>query len=130
MDAAAPLEHMIAGGDKHKEGQIQDEAREMKLGARGTHRPAASRLGARTACLILAILAARPAEASIAPQLAAPQQDAPFAGGELVNHAKFGLGRVQKFTDMGDDSIVTVSFNSGMTKTLVLKFAKLEKAQN
>ena len=49
----------------------------MKLGARGTHRPAASRLGARTACLILAILAARPAEASIAPQLAAPPQDAP-----------------------------------------------------
>ncbi|MCH7916955.1 MAG: UvrD-helicase domain-containing protein [Planctomycetes bacterium] len=60
----------------------------------------------------------------------APKQDAPFTDGELVNHAKFGLGRVQKFTDMGDNSIVTVSFNSGMTKNLMLKFAKLEKAQN
>ncbi|MCH8216331.1 MAG: hypothetical protein IH892_06115 [Planctomycetes bacterium] len=58
----------------------------------------------------------------------APKQDAAFTDGELVNHAKFGLGRVQKFTDMGDNSIVTVSFNSGMTKNLMLKFAKLEKA--
>jgi thiosulfate/3-mercaptopyruvate sulfurtransferase len=49
----------------------------MKLATQGTHRTAAWMPGARTACMILAILAARPAEASIAPQLAVPLQDAP-----------------------------------------------------
>ena len=49
----------------------------MKLGARGTHRPPVWMRGARAACLIPAILAARPAEASISLQLPAPVQDAP-----------------------------------------------------
>ena len=48
-----------------------------------------------------------------------------FAVNELVRHKKFGLGRVTKFIDMGADSIVEVRFNSGQTKTLLLKCANL-----
>lgn len=46
---------------------------------------------------------------------------------ELVEHSKFGLGRVKEYLDLGADSIVVVKFNSGQTKSLMLKYAKLER---
>ncbi|MBW8002465.1 MAG: AAA family ATPase [Planctomycetes bacterium] len=52
-----------------------------------------------------------------------------FAIGQLVRHKKFGLGRVIKFVDMGPDSLVEIKFNAGQTKTLMLKYAKLEKIE-
>jgi DNA helicase-2/ATP-dependent DNA helicase PcrA len=48
-----------------------------------------------------------------------------FKNGQLVRHEKFGLGRIQQFTDMGENSIVVVKFNSGQTKSLMLKYANL-----
>jgi len=48
-----------------------------------------------------------------------------FRPGQLVRHDIFGLGRVKEFSDMGEDSIVSVKFNSGHTKTLMLKYANL-----
>ncbi len=50
-----------------------------------------------------------------------------FAAGELVRHKSFGLGRVKEFIDMGENSVVVVEFNSGQTKTLMLKYAGLSK---
>lgn len=50
-----------------------------------------------------------------------------FAPGELVRHKRFGLGRVQKFVDMGASSVVTVQFNTGQVKSLLLQFANLTK---
>jgi DNA helicase-2/ATP-dependent DNA helicase PcrA len=50
-----------------------------------------------------------------------------FAAGELVRHKSFGLGRVKEFIDMGENSVVVVKFNSGQTKTLMLKYAGLSK---
>lgn len=47
---------------------------------------------------------------------------------ELVDHKKFGLGRVKEYLDLGEDSIVVVRFNSGKTKSLMVKYAKLQKA--
>lgn len=56
------------------------------------------------------------------------QEDVPeFAPGQLVRHGSFGLGRVEKFVDMGANSVVSVRFNSGQTKSLVLKFANLSR---
>ncbi|MBE0534238.1 MAG: UvrD-helicase domain-containing protein [Phycisphaerae bacterium] len=52
-----------------------------------------------------------------------------FRTNELVAHSKFGLGRVQEFVDMGDDSVVVVRFNSGQTKSLMLKYAKLTRPE-
>jgi DNA helicase-2/ATP-dependent DNA helicase PcrA len=49
----------------------------------------------------------------------------PFVEGQLVRHEIFGLGRVKNFVDMGDNSVVTVRFNIGQTKTLMLKYANL-----
>ncbi|MHC4570717.1 MAG: ATP-dependent helicase [Planctomycetota bacterium] len=40
-----------------------------------------------------------------------------FATGELVRHKSFGLGTVQDFIDMGQNSIVVVKFNTGQTKS-------------
>jgi len=55
-------------------------------------------------------------------------EDVPeFFPGQLVRHDAFGLGRVEKFVDMGANSVVSVRFNSGQTKTLMLKFANLSK---
>ncbi|MBN1362618.1 MAG: UvrD-helicase domain-containing protein [Sedimentisphaerales bacterium] len=58
----------------------------------------------------------------------APSRSEPeFAPGQLVRHKIFGLGRVKKFVDMGAGSIVTVQFNTGQTKSLLLQFANLTK---
>jgi DNA helicase-2/ATP-dependent DNA helicase PcrA len=68
------------------------------------------------------------------PQPAAPyaptpaaSPPAPFAPGELVRHKTFGLGRVKKFVDMGANSVIVISFNSGQTKSLLLQYADLTK---
>ena len=53
--------------------------------------------------------------------------DLKFKKGQLVRHESFGLGRVKKFADMGENSVVTVEFNTGQTKTLMLKYANLSK---
>ena len=50
-----------------------------------------------------------------------------FIPGELVRHESFGLGRVKKFVDMGANSIVLVQFNTGQTKSLMVKYANLTK---
>ncbi len=50
-----------------------------------------------------------------------------FVSGELVEHRKFGLGRVKEFLNLGADSIVVVRFNTGKVKSLMVKYAKLSK---
>jgi DNA helicase-2/ATP-dependent DNA helicase PcrA len=50
-----------------------------------------------------------------------------FKKGQPVRHPSFGRGTIKEFHDMGQNSIVIVKFNSGQTKTLMLKYAKLEK---
>lgn len=50
-----------------------------------------------------------------------------FRPGQLVAHIKFGLGTVKEFTDMGENSIVVVEFNTGQTKSLKVKYARLLK---
>ena len=57
----------------------------------------------------------------------AKSSEAEFSRGDLVRHQRFGLGRVQKYADMGAGSIVTVQFNNGVTKSLMLKYANLIK---
>jgi DNA helicase-2/ATP-dependent DNA helicase PcrA len=48
-----------------------------------------------------------------------------FKPGQLVRHDIFGLGRVKEFSDMGANSVVSVKFNSGHTKSLMVKYANL-----
>jgi len=50
-----------------------------------------------------------------------------FTIGELVGHPKFGIGKVAEFHNMGESSIVVVKFNSGKTKTLMVRYAKLSR---
>jgi len=50
-----------------------------------------------------------------------------FTPGELVRHKSFGRGRVKKFIDMGENSVVVVEFNSGQIKSLMVKYAGLAK---
>lgn len=50
-----------------------------------------------------------------------------LAVGQLVRHQSFGLGRVTEFVDVGENSTVTVKFNTGQTKSLMLKYAELVK---
>jgi len=50
-----------------------------------------------------------------------------FRPGDIVVHKKFGIGTVKDFADTGDNSVVTVAFNTGQTKSLALKYAKLVK---
>ena len=53
-----------------------------------------------------------------------------FVPGQLVRHNSFGLGRVKNFVDMGANSIVLVQFNTGQTKSLMLKYANLSKVDH
>ncbi len=50
-----------------------------------------------------------------------------FKKGQFVKHKSFGPGTVKEFIDMGENSIVVVKFNSGQTKSLMLKYANLLK---
>jgi transcription-repair coupling factor (superfamily II helicase) len=50
-----------------------------------------------------------------------------FKRGDIVVHKKFGIGTVRDFAALGENSIVTVAFNTGQTKSLHLKYAKLTK---
>ncbi|MHC4510582.1 MAG: 3'-5' exonuclease, partial [Planctomycetota bacterium] len=50
-----------------------------------------------------------------------------FKPGQLVRHDIFGLGRVREFSDMGANSVVSVKFNSGQTKSLMVKYANLSE---
>jgi DNA helicase-2/ATP-dependent DNA helicase PcrA len=53
-----------------------------------------------------------------------------FSTGELVRHKAFGLGRVEKFIDIGDSSVVVVNFNTGQRKSLMVRFAGLSKVRD
>ncbi len=61
------------------------------------------------------------------PQAPAPAKPPEFTTGQLVRHKVFGLGHVKKYVDLGKDSIVTVQFNTGQTKSLLLQYANLTK---
>jgi DNA helicase-2/ATP-dependent DNA helicase PcrA len=50
-----------------------------------------------------------------------------FRKGQLVRHDLFGMGTVEKFIDVGEESVIVVKFNSGRTKRLMLKYANLSK---
>ena len=50
-----------------------------------------------------------------------------FSAGELVRHKSFGLGRVEEFIDMGENSMLVIKFENGQTKSLMLKYADLSK---
>jgi DNA helicase-2/ATP-dependent DNA helicase PcrA len=52
-----------------------------------------------------------------------------FMANQLVRHSSFGLGRVREFIEMGENSIVVVKFNSGQTKSLMVKYADLLKIE-
>jgi len=55
--------------------------------------------------------------------------DAEYLPGQLVRHNMFGLGRIKEFLNMGENSIVVVQFNTGKTKSLMLKYANLSKVE-
>jgi DNA helicase-2/ATP-dependent DNA helicase PcrA len=60
-----------------------------------------------------------------------PSQNVPqFAPNQMVRHRTFGLGTVKEFIDMGQNSVVVVQFTSGQTKSLMLRYAKLEIIEN
>ena len=48
--------------------------------------------------------------------------------GLRVRHKQFGVGTVMGVEEQGDDTRVTVKFNSVGTKKLVARYAALEKA--
>jgi len=48
-----------------------------------------------------------------------------FTAGQRVRHKFFGRGRVKEFIDMGENSVVVVEFNTGQTKSLMVKYADL-----
>ncbi len=55
------------------------------------------------------------------------QSESQYLPGQLVRHKSFGLGRIKKFIDMGENSVVVVKFNTGHTKSLLLKYANLSR---
>jgi len=51
----------------------------------------------------------------------------PYPEGSYVRHPVFGVGRVQRSEERGDDFFLTVTFGSAGTKKLSLKYAKLQR---
>jgi DNA helicase-2/ATP-dependent DNA helicase PcrA len=48
-----------------------------------------------------------------------------FTIGRMVRHESFGLGTIEDFIDMGENSVVVVKFSAGQTKSLMIKYANL-----
>lgn len=55
----------------------------------------------------------------------APSDATAIAEGQTVEHQRFGMGKVMKLEDTGDNKKAMIEFEGLGTKTLVLKFAKL-----
>ncbi|MBF8274981.1 MAG: pcrA [Candidatus Brocadiaceae bacterium] len=53
---------------------------------------------------------------------------ASFANGEIVRHPVFGIGRILEVYGSNDKASVKVNFSAGGVKSLLLAYAKLEKA--
>jgi DNA helicase-2/ATP-dependent DNA helicase PcrA len=49
-----------------------------------------------------------------------------FRRGQLVRHPKFGLGRVQDVSDMGQHTRANIQFDNAGHKTLILQYTTLE----
>jgi DNA helicase-2/ATP-dependent DNA helicase PcrA len=60
-----------------------------------------------------------------APELLEPAPEAHFGAGELVRHAKFGVGRVISASKNGADVEYQVEFEDGNVKRLLQTFARL-----
>ena len=66
----------------------------------------------------------RPVSAPV--QAAAKSAPAPsFKVGERVRHRAFGDGQITKMTPMGNDQLIEISFDGGVTKKLMLRAAAL-----
>ena len=52
--------------------------------------------------------------------------DPNLAEGSLVNHTRFGKGKVLKIEGVGNDKKAEIQFERGDIKKLLLRFAKLE----
>nr|WP_299485537.1 UvrD-helicase domain-containing protein [uncultured Allomuricauda sp.] len=65
------------------------------------------------------------------PEIAAPTNntntvDPNLAEGALVNHTRFGKGKILKIEGVGNDKKAEIKFERGDVKKLLLRFAKLE----
>ncbi|MFC4220146.1 ATP-dependent helicase [Flagellimonas marina] len=56
--------------------------------------------------------------------------DSNLAEGVLVNHTRFGRGKVLKIEGLGNDKKAEIQFEQGGMKKLLLRFAKLEVIDN
>ncbi|NNE78182.1 MAG: hypothetical protein HKN31_14060, partial [Pricia sp.] len=52
--------------------------------------------------------------------------DPNLSQGSLVNHTRFGRGKVLKIEGVGNDRKAEIQFDKGDIKKLLLRFAKLE----
>lgn len=54
------------------------------------------------------------------------QEDVSYEEGMIVAHKVFGKGKIEKIVGNGQDARIIIAFDTGETKTLLLKFAKLQ----
>jgi DNA helicase-2/ATP-dependent DNA helicase PcrA len=57
-----------------------------------------------------------------------PQEEGGLRSGTTVSHPTFGMGVVKRREGSGESEKVTVYFNNGLVKVLVVKFANLSVA--
>ena len=50
-----------------------------------------------------------------------------FAPGDRVKHNVFGQGTVDEAKRMGNDTMLTISFDNGQVKKVMANFARIEK---
>jgi DNA helicase-2/ATP-dependent DNA helicase PcrA len=52
--------------------------------------------------------------------------NARFRRGQIVRHARFGVGRIRELTNLGSQTRAIVDFNKHGEKVLILQYAQLE----
>ena len=63
-----------------------------------------------------------------APQEESARLAGQFVRGQRVRHPTFGVGRIIDLSDMGKQTRAIVEFDRAGRKTLILEYARLEKA--
>ncbi len=53
-----------------------------------------------------------------------------YAIGDVITHPKWGTGEVVKIEPAGEDTVIDIMFSPMMTKSLMLKYAPIQKRQN
>ncbi len=73
------------------------------------------------------VITREPVDAGLETENDASESGEQFQVGAMVEHGRFGIGRIEHYEGSGEGRKVTITFESAGTKKIAMKYAKLKK---